>query len=491
MTSLWLDRAQPITDDLLPADGRVETLVVGGGITGLTTALLLARAGRRVAVVEARTIGAVATGNTTAKISLLQGTRLSTILGRQSERVGQAYVDANREGQQWLLRFCEDHEVPVQARDAITYAASAGEVDTVRKEHDAATALGLDVSWQDALDVPFPLHGATVVADQAQFDPMDALAALAEELQGHGGTIHQGRRVTSVSKVGKPRVELDTGETLHAEDVVLATGTPILDRGLYFAKLEPMRSYALAFTHPSPPQAMYLSAGSSSRSVRDAPGLEGDFLLVGGSGHPVGRADRETDHVNELREWTASHFPGATETHQWSAQDYSSHDGIPYVGKLPRGMGNIYVAAGFGKWGMTNGVAAARSISAQILGKPTSWSKVLGRRITRPAGILNGVKINAEVGVALTRGLVGAEMRRAPESPPEGEGEVGRRSLVPTGVATVDGRTCAVAAVCTHLGGVLSWNDVEQSWDCPLHGSRFDVDGEVLEGPATRPLAKR
>ena len=491
MTSLWLDRSLPVTDDLLPADGKVDDLVVGGGITGLTTALLLARAGRRVALVEARTIGAAATGNTTAKLSLLQGTRLSTILQRQSERVAQAYVEANREGQQWLLRFCEEHGVPFQRRDAITFAESTEDVGTVRKEHSAAKSLGLEVEWADLLDVPFPVHGATVLPDQAQFDPMDVLAALAAQLREHGGTIHQNRRVVGVSKLGSPRVELEGGETLHASKVVLATGTPILDRGLYFAKLEPQRSYALAYTHPDPPQAMYLSAGGSTRSVRDAPGLEGDFLLVGGSGHTVGRAGSELAHVDELREWTAQHFPKAVETHVWSAQDYESHDAIPYVGKLPRGGGNIYVATGFAKWGMTNGIAAARSISGQILGSLPSWAKVLNRRITRPSGAMQVASINLGVAAAGTRGLVAAEARPAPDSPTEGEGGVGRKALVPTGVATVDGRTCAVAAVCTHLGGVLSWNDVERSWDCPLHGSRFSPDGEVLEGPATRPLARK
>ena len=317
---------------------------------------------------------------------------------------------------------------------------------------------------------------------------MDALTALAAQLQAHGGTIHQGRRVVSVSKIGRPRVELEDGSVLHAEKVILATGTPILDRGLYFAKLEPLRSYALAFDLVNPPDAMYLSAGDSTRSVRDAPGGK---LLVGGSGHPVGRAESELDHVDELRAWTAQHFPDAIETHLWSAQDYKSHDGIPYVGKLPRGMGNIYLATGFGKWGMTNGVAAARSISADILGSPTSWSKVLGRRVTRPSGVLKGASINLGVAVAGTRALVGAELHQAPEAPAEGEGAVGRRPIVPTGVATVDGRTCSVAAIFTHLGGVLSWNDLEQSWDCPLHGSRFSADGKVLEGPATRPLAQK
>ncbi len=475
MTSLWLDRATPVADDPLPdGDELLDVVVVGAGLTGLTTALLLARAGKRVAVVEARQVGAVTTGNTTAKLSLLQGTHLSRIRKHQSRKVAAAYVDANREGMAWLLRFCDDHGVDVQRRPAATYAAAEDERATVEEEHRVANSLGLSVRWHDELDVPFPIFGATVLADQAQFDPMDVLTALVEQLRAHGGSLHQGHRVRGVSKVGTPTLNLAGGETLRAEQVVLATGTPILDRGLYFAKLEPMRSYGLAFEGVEPPEGMYLSAGSDSRSVRDVPAVAGRRLLVGGSGHVVGRTDSEIEHVDRLRDWTATWFPGAVETHRWSAQDYRSHDGIPFVGALPRGGGRIHVATGYEKWGMTNAVVAARSISADILGEKPGWATTLGHRITRPSGAAEIVRTNAGVGVALAGGIVRAA-----------------RDHLPGGDSRPTAPECGVIGVCTHLGGVLKWNDAEDSWDCPLHGSRFTADGEVLEGPATRPLLKR
>jgi glycine/D-amino acid oxidase-like deaminating enzyme/nitrite reductase/ring-hydroxylating ferredoxin subunit len=489
MTSLWLDRTLVPSTDPLPE--RVDELVVGAGLTGLTAALLLARAGRQVAVVEARHVGAVTTGNTTGKLSLLQGTKLSRMLRLQSTSVVEAYVEANLEGQQWLLRFCADHGVPVQTRDAITYAATESEVDTARQEHDAAETVGLDVRWVDALDVPFPFHGGTLLPDQAQFDPMDVLDALAAELRTHGGTVHEGRRVVNVSKHGRPQSTLDDGSTIEAAHVILATGTPMLDRGLYFAKVEPLRSYALAFDSADVPDGMFLSAGSPTRSVRDAPGPDGRQLVVGGNGHPVGRVDSELKHLDDLRAWTERHFRGAVETHAWSAQDYRSHDGIPYVGHLPRGGGHIHLATGFDKWGMTNAVAAARNISGQILGEKPSWARPLGRRVTRPQGAFNVVRTNAGVGVAAARSLLGVDLTGVDSDPAEGEGVVGREGVLPTAVSTVDGRTCAVSAVCTHLGGLLSWNDAEKSWDCPLHGSRFAPDGSVLEGPATKSLARR
>jgi glycine/D-amino acid oxidase-like deaminating enzyme/nitrite reductase/ring-hydroxylating ferredoxin subunit len=493
MTSLWLDRPHPPVEDPFPADDRFEDVVVGAGLTGLTVALLLARAGRRVGVLEARHVGAVTSGRTTAKASLLQGTKLSGILSSHSHGKAAAYVEANREGLAWVRRFCDDHDVAVQSRPSVVFAAKRGERRSVRKEYDAAASLGLDVRWEDSLDVPFPVHGAAVLEDQAQFDPVELLTALVEQLRAHGGTLHEGQRVRTVSRAGRPTLRLASGRSVTADNVVLATGIPILDRAMTFAKVEPKRSYLLAYTGAQVPQGMYISVGSSSRSLRDVPTDDGaPRFLVGGSGHTVGRTASEQRHLDELRAWTDEHFPGATETHAWSAQDYSPYDGLPLVGKLPLGLGRIYYATGYDKWGMTNAVAAALHISAQLLGGNTpAWGKELEHRLPRPRGAMHAGMLNAKVGVAEVVSVGSAAVKQTPVTVEEGTGVVGRDGVVPTGISTVDGRSCRVTAVCTHLGGTVRWNDAEQSWDCPLHGSRFAPTGEVLEGPATRPLQRR
>ena len=486
-TSLWRDRPAVETDTDL-AD-RYDDVVAGAGITGLVTALLLARSGRNVAVIEAREVGAVTTGNTTGKVSLLQGTRLSHILERQSERVAQAYVEANREGQAWLLRFCEEHGVDFQRRPAITYAADQAGLGSARDEHEAAQRLGLDVTWRRDLGVPFPHTGGTVLDDQAQLDAMDVCEALVREVRREGGTVVTGRRVVGAPLADPSAVDLDDGTRVRAENVVLATGVPVLDRGLYFAKVEPDRSYALAFRHPSPPELMLLSAGAPTRSVRDAPTDSGSLLLIGGQGHTVGRTSSTIACLDALREWTATWFPDADEAYAWSAQDYSSHDGLPLIGALPRGRGHVYLATGYGKWGLTNGVAAGLSLSKQIHGHRATWQSPISRRITRPSGALEIARLNAAVGLHLVGDLARAQLS-TPREPAEGEGVVARRGGRPEGRALVDGRHCSVVAICSHLGGTLRWNDAERSWDCPLHGSRFTPDGAVLEGPATRPLRR-
>ncbi|MEW1980251.1 FAD-dependent oxidoreductase [Citricoccus sp. NPDC079358] len=494
MHSLWLD-THPV-----PAGGTeqfvsgtdYDTVVAGAGLTGLTTAVLLARAGQRVAVLEARSVGAAATGNTTAKLSLLQGTTLSQISRHQSDQVLRAYVEGNREGQSWLLRYLEERGVPFQRRRACTYATSPQGAEALRREQRAAETAGLSVTWTDETELPFPVTGSIVLEDQAQIHPMEVLDALATELREHGGTLIQGVRVTGAG-IGSPLTVKTTHGEVQADHLVLATGAPVLDRGGYFAKLLPQRSYAQAYRIPgspgSLPQGMYLSADAPSRSLRTAPLGDEELLLVGGNGHVVGRQESPQAAVDDLEAWTAEHFPGAQRTHSWSAQDYRSANLIPFVGTLPRGGGGIYLATGYNKWGMTNAVAAALSITAELLGGQIPWAATLGRRLTTPSDLLTGLKDTVAVGKEAATSWASAELHTLPDDPPaEGEGIVGRQGATPVGVSTVDGTTRKVSVVCPHLGGVLRWNDAECSWDCPLHGSRFSADGALLEGPAVRDL---
>ncbi|KAA0104626.1 FAD-dependent oxidoreductase [Mycolicibacterium sp. P1-5] len=501
MTSLWLDGAQvhqPEIDG--SATGEVpnaEVVVVGAGITGLVAAVLLARGGKRVLVVEARTPGAVTTGNTTAKVSLLQGSRLSTISKRHSIDLVRQYVEGNREGQAWLEHYCKDRGIDLQYEDAYSYAQSDRGLPTARAELEAAEAAGLGVNWVDRVDVPFEFRGGVRLAKQIQFDPMPFLGALIGELHERGGRLITGQRVHAASTAGgrvslKLRDADDREKIAQADRCILATGTPILDRGGFFARLHPSRSYCVAFEVPgSLPRPMMLSVDQPTRSVRYAPTSAGERLIVGGGGHTVGRKDSARTSYDELVGWTKRHFRGAQPTHYWSAQDYVPVDELPYVGPLLPGSDHFLVATGFAKWGMTNGVAAALLLAKRLLGgEQARWASAFASWSPHElTGLTTALKINMEVGWHLASGWVTPVAHRNGQLR-EGAGSVSGPPWHMVARSVVDGVERCVSPVCTHLGGVLAWNDAEKSWDCPLHGSRFGPDGAVLEGPATRDLSR-
>lgn len=272
---------------------------------------------QHVAVVEARTIGAVTTGNTTGKVSVLQGTRLAEIGRRHAVHILRSYVEGNLEGQQWLLRYCHDREIPVGTAPDFTFAQTESGVDAVRAQYTAARSVGLPVRLVPELDIPVPQIDAVTLDDQAYLDPMPVLHGVARDLIIHGGDVFEHRRVTSVRTLGRLHVLSTPDGDIEARRVVLATGTPILDRGGFFVRLTAERSYAAAFRVPGgAPGGMYLTADQPTRSLR--PADDGRVLVVGGNGHDVGRSTSPQAAVDDLLAWTGRHFPGATGTCQGS-----------------------------------------------------------------------------------------------------------------------------------------------------------------------------
>lgn len=476
--SLWRDRptnAHPA----LEGDRAVDVVVVGAGITGLATATRVAAAGARVVVVEDRTVGAGVTGYSTAKVTALHGTKYSDLIERHGVEVAARYGAAQQTAVAWLRA----HAPGFEEETAFTYATDDDSRRTIEAEMAACTAAGLDTQFAEHVDLPFSTRGAVALAGQGQVDPMPLLEALAKELETHGGAVVENTRVTGIRDGRRSARVRTTGGEIACDWVVVATGLPFLDRGLFFARTEPMSSYVIAARIPrTTPSGMHLSATEPVRSIRTAPhpARPGERLvLVGGEGHKTGADPHPYRRYESLLRWTTDHFGVDEVLYRWSAEDFVPDDGLPFVGPVWPFPTRILVATGYAKWGFTNGVAAAHVLSSHITGTDPpdhaeDWD-------TRRADVVRGAghvaRANADVARKLISGWAGAVART--------------RSLRPTVSAPSDPTETTVSAVCTHLGGIVRWNDGDRCWDCPLHGSRFDADGRLAHGPATRDLRQR
>jgi len=488
-SSLWQPEA---TTRYAPLDGDLDAdvVVVGAGITGLTTAVALAEEGRDVVVLEGRVVGAGTSTRTTAKVSALQGLRYRTIIRIHGPAAARGYAAAQLEGLTWMASQVANHGIDCswEARPAVTYATSDQGRRHVEEEAVAATDAGLDVELADA-DLPFPTTAAVWLQDQAQLNPAPYLAALADRVDAAPtGRIHESSRVRTIRGHRGFDVVTDSG-TVRARHVVVATLLPIVDRGLFFARAEPKSSYLVALrTDGVVPRAMYLSADSPTRSTRTAPDGDSTVLLVGGAGHDTGRGRPTGERYRELTSWAAQHFPVRDVVARWSAHDYVPADHLPFVGQASPLSPGLLVATGFEKWGMTMGTAAglalAERLSTASSVRTGEWADLFAPGRASLRGLANAARINADVAVRLASDWLDP----ASDPGPDGAGGRHREGLRP--VSEPAAAAPAVSVVCTHLGGVCEWNDGDRTWDCPLHGSRFEADGDVLTGPATRPLRR-
>lgn len=486
MGSLWRDGIETGAVDELPADASCEVLVVGVGLLGLTVAVQLAHAGRRVTVVDAAEPGALTTGGSTGKVTLLQGTRLSSVRERNSLEVAAAYLEACRNGAAWLRALLTGHDEGCEEATAYSFATTSAGVERLEAEHGVARELDLDLRWAAPEESPVGAREAIALDGQFMLDPMVLVRRLVTIARVATIPVVAGCRVLDVrSSASGHEVETRAG-VLRADALVLATGSPIIDRGLTFARTSPSRSHVAAFrTGSRRVEGMHLSVDGDTRSLRPARHGGEEYLIVAGNDDAVGQVRSTAERARQLHRWVGDRFPGATLTHQWAAQDYDSLDGAPYVGRL--GRHGPWFASGFGKWGLAAGAAAGISIAQEITGARPEWAARLYDRPGTASDAAAAVARNADAVGHLLGGVARAIGGSETEAPAEGEGRVDR-GVPPVAISTVEGVTRRVSAVCTHLGGILAWNDEECTWDCPLHGSRFAVDGRRLEGPAREDL---
>ena len=494
--SIWFDRTAGDVGNYGTAVPRqVDCLVIGAGVAGLATAVRLADRGVDVAVVDAGAVAGGATGYSSAKVSVLHGLAAQEIESVRDRRTALAYVEANRHGFDWIDRRRRDRgrDFAWETRPAVTYAVHGASLPAVTREVELLNAAGLGgESTQPGL--PFSTAGAVRLADQAQFDPVSFLRDLADEVVEGGGAVCEGVRVTGV-RDGRNgvRVETDQG-SISARWAIAATGLPSFDRGLFFARTEPQSSYVVACdVEAMPPEGMFLSHDGPKRSLRTAPAPDDGrpLLLVGGESHKTGQGGDTLERYRRLARWADEHFGVRSVTHRFMTEDFTTPDSIPFAGRLHPGPTSVLVATGFNKWGFTNGVAAAAVNAAIVTGDdPPTWADAMSSTRLPVAGATELLRANLDVGAHLTGGWLNTLVPR--RHPRPGHGRVVARGLDRVAVSVDEhGEECRVSGVCPHLGAILAWNEAEETWDCPLHGSRFTRRGALLHGPAVDDLASK
>ena len=490
--SFWLDSTAKTSFPKME-QVTVDVAIVGAGITGITAAYLLKKAGKTVALIEAQQIAASASGHTTAKVTSLHQIIYKDLIDRHGEKKARLYGESNQAGVEFVAATVKQQEIDCnfQRNDTYSFAESKDNLDKIQQEYDAAVKLGLPAEFVTKTTLPFNIAGALKFTNQGEFHARKYLLHLANTIPGDGSYVFQDSRVQSVEE-GTPCKVSANNTTLQATDVLLTTHLPIMDQGLFFAKTYPQRSYIIGakIDPEKAPEGMYIGVGKNYHSIRTTPAEDGGLLLlIGGGGHKVGSKTNTEESYAELERYAHSHFGIDKIDYHWSSQDYKSFDRLPYIGKLTPANDHIYVATGYSLWGMSKGTMAGMLLSDLILGRSNPWADLYDSLRATPFVTQESIKNNLDVGMHWVGDRLKGLQNWSSDDVEPGEGKIITLKGEKVGVYKDEtGKVTAVNATCPHLACIVKWNSAEKSWDCPCHGGRFTCDGKVIQGPPVKDL---
>lgn len=486
--SLWIDTTEDTAYPKVENDFDIDVAIVGGGITGLTTAYLLIKEGAKVAVFDANRIAKGTSGHTTAKITSQHTLKYNKMIKSVGEEKARQYADANQAAAGFIESVARENNIECDFKRVPAYVFTQDDnyVQKLEDETEAALRLGLPAEYTNKLDLPFSIKAAMKFTNQGQFHPRKYLLALASIIESKGCRIFEQTRIVDIIEGNPHLVVTDSGIKIRAESVVQATRYPFHDKpGLYFTRFYPERAYLMGITiNGKLPEGMYINAENPSRTLRSYESNGTKLLLAGGETHKTGHGTDLHKHYDAIQDFAHSNFDVAGIPYKWSAQDYTSMDEIPAAGRMTSGKNNIYIATGFQKWGISNGTVSAMIISDLIIKGKNPWESVYSpSRFTPVASAKNFIVENVDVAKNYISGKL--NIPSGTEGVPKGKAVIKEVEGYKVGMyRDMEGEVHLVSTTCTHIGCELKWNSAELSWDCPCHGSRFTYKGDIIEGPA-------
>lgn len=493
--SYWTDTIHLPEYPCLENDMQVDVAIVGGGITGITSAYLLVNKGLKVALIEADKLLNGTTGHTTAKITAQHDLIYEELIRYAGKDTARLYYEANTDALKFIQETVNKHQIDCDFthQDAYVYSTTEEYARKLEKEAEAYEELLIDGKLINKLPIDLEIFNALVMKDQAQFHPLKYLAHLTKIISEKGGYIFENTTAVNIETGEHPAVLTREGVRITAKYVLTCSHFPFYEgTGLYSTRMHADRSYIIAAkVKKDYPGGMYISADEPKRSLRYATINGEEMILISGESHKTGQGGETLKHYEALETFGQQVFGIENITYRWSAQDLTTLDKIPYIGEITSGQKNILIATGYRKWGMTNGTAAALLFRDIILGKKNEYQKLYSpSRFNLNPSLKNFLMQNANVVNHLIKGKLEIPQNTI-NNLSHDEGAVidinGHRKGA---YRDKEGMLHIVDTTCTHMGCEVAWNDGERSWDCPCHGSRFSYTGEVIEGPAEKPLQK-
>lgn len=464
--SFWIDKFNLKNYESLNEDITTEVCVIGGGITGITSAYYLSKKGLDVTILEKDFLASKTTGHTTGKVSVQQGLFYKYLLDNYGVQFTEKYLKANVDALKNVEEIITSNKISCdfEKRDSYIYTCMPQKYKEIEDEVNICKQLGLKASFEKNIELPINIQGAIKTKNQAQFNPIKYLDGLCESINKNGAKIYENSQVTGYKKAdGKYEVLVRTkkGEyKVFADKVIVATRYPIFNfPGMFFIKNYQELEYAICaeVNKDIEDLGMYLSADTPSisyRSVLDESGKR--YLFVIGNGNKTGINCNNSNNYQFLEDNLRNTFGDYNILYKWTAEDCISLDKIPYIGKYSRLLKDMYVATGFKKWGLTTSSIAANIITNKILNQSDKYSVIFNSNRLKP------IKNKEEM-----KNMIKDTCN----------------SLIKERFIEKNGKR-----YCTHLGCELEYNKTTDTWDCPCHGSRFEKNGKLIDGPSQKNL---